>query len=291
MSIASVRQRLASFASSHPSSKYHALKEVAQEIAIFGLSQTDFFKRAAFAGGTSLRMFWGLERFSEDLDFSVLHPDSDFVWSPYLQQVQKTLAGYGFSVKITDRSEVKKNAVKVAFLKDDSVGKVLTLDNAELDKGWRPKTIKIKLEIDTNAPTGSTCEQKYTSFPLLGAVTVHDLASLFAGKSHALLCRKWAKGRDWYDFLWYTASRAPLNYRMLSAALNQQGPWAGQKIVINRKWVLQQLEAKICAVDWPAQVADVERFLKDSDRPQLKLWGTDLFLGRLKMLESYLPLR
>jgi hypothetical protein len=189
MSIASVRQRLAGFANSHPSSKFNALKEVAQEIAIFGLSQTDFFKRAAFAGGTSLRMFWGLERFSEDLDFSVLRPNSDFVWSPYLQQVQKTLGGYGFSVKITDRSEVKINAVKVVFLKDNSVGKVLTLDNAELDKGLRPKTIKI------------------------------------------------------------------------------------------------------CAVDWPAQVADVERFLKDSDRPQLKLWGTDLFLGRLKILESYLPLR
>ncbi len=61
----------------------NAMKEIMQEIVLCGLSRAGFFKKAAFYGGTALRIFYGLDRFSEDLDFSLETADPAFDLSAY----------------------------------------------------------------------------------------------------------------------------------------------------------------------------------------------------------------
>src|SRR5512136_2244163 len=106
------------------------------------------------------------------------------------------------------------------------------------------------LEVDTNPPVGATFETKYLDFPFPSAVCVFDLSSLYAGKLHALLCREYLKGRDWYDFVWYTARRTPANYELLSSALNQIGPWRGKNVKADSAWCLKRLQDRIKAIDW-----------------------------------------
>ena len=129
-------------------------------------------------------------------------------------------------------------AVRMAFVKDDSLGNLLHLN-------YKPATgplrkLRIKLEVDTNPPAGASFETKYLDFPFPSAVCVFDLPSLFAGKIHALLCREYLKGRDWYDFIWYTARKTPVNYTLLSSALGQMGPWKGQVVQADRSWCVEQ---------------------------------------------------
>jgi hypothetical protein len=119
------------------------------------------------------------------------------------------LRAYGYNVEIVDRSSLD-SAVKKAFIKDDSLGKVLQLQHVKADRS--ASKIKIKIEVDTNPPAGSVFENKFLDFPFTCALTVQDMPSLFAGKMHALLCREYVKGRDWYDFLWYTGRRASVNF-------------------------------------------------------------------------------
>ena len=135
-------------------------------------------------------------------------------------------------------------------------------------------------------PEGAQAEIKYLDFPLTVPVLVHELPSLFAGKIHALLCRQWEKGRDWFDFDWYVSRKTPVNYVLLTDAINQAGPWQGQKIVATKEWLMTQLAARISAMDWDKQKADVERFLKDTDRDLISFWSASFFLERLKKYAS-----
>jgi hypothetical protein len=111
-------------------------------------------------------------------------------------------------------------------------------------------------------------------------VCVFDLPSLFAGKMHALLCREYLKGRDWYDFIWYTARKTPINYALLSAALTQMGPWKGGAVRADRAWCLQQLRSKIEATDWKQAREDVHRFVKRNEQPSLAVWSREFFLAQ-----------
>lgn len=281
MSVAIVQERLDSYTCSNALEEEQALREISQEIILAGLGRTDFFGRAGFHGGTCLRIFHGLNRFSEDLDFALRQPDGTFVLVSYLERVCDELAAYGYALEIEDRSR-SGQPVQKAFLKDQSLGTLLTL-NYRTRTGPMRK-LRVKLEVDTNPPVGATYAMPVLDYPFPSAVRIFDLPSLFAGKIHALLCRDYLKGRDWYDFVWYTARRTPINHALLSAALEQQGPWAGSAPTTDNAWCVRALTDVIAAVDWNQARRDVERFLKPRELPSLELWTTDFFLDRCRKL-------
>lgn len=281
MSIKLIQERLNSYNCKSELEEEHAIREITQEVALAALSRTDFFKYGVFQGGTCLRIFYGLNRFSEDLDFILKEPNSNFKLQPHLQSLSEELQAYGYNVDITDRSKTDIT-VRKAFIKDDSIGKVLQLNHAGKKGPFRK--IRIKLEVDTNPPPGSQTEIKYLDFPFVSSVTVQDKPSLFAGKVHALLCREYIKGRDWYDFLWYTSQGIKINYRFLGSALKQQGPWKGQEINVNMEWCMAAIEKAIKSLDWKTTTEDVRRFVRVAEQPSLDLWSKELFLTQLEKL-------
>jgi predicted nucleotidyltransferase component of viral defense system len=230
-----IQQRLLSYQCQTVLDQEHALKEVAQEIALLALSRAGFFRVAAFQGGTCLRILHGLDRFSEDLDFVLDQADPQFDWAPYLKTMKEEFSLYGYQLEMTNKSKLDK-VVKTAFLKADSEGGLLVLRDS---RTHRPQ-LQIKLEIDTHPPLGSHYELKYLDFPLPYSVRTQDLPSLFASKCHALLCREYIKGRDWYDFIWYVARKTSINAELLSQALAQAGPWKGQKNLVTQKWLTRE---------------------------------------------------
>lgn len=286
MSADLVQTRLDAYHCASALEEEQALREISQEIVLAGLGRTDFFGRAGFQGGTCLRIFHRLNRFSEDLDFALMEPDTSFELRPYLEQVCDELSAYGYAIEIDDRSKIGQ-PVQKAFLKDDSLGTLLRLD-------YRPRTgplrkLRIKLEVDTRPPDGASYEMPVLDYPFPSAVRVFDLPSLFAGKIHALLCRSYLKGRDWYDFVWYTARRTPINHALLSAALDQQGPWAGRSPVTNEAWCVEALRAVIQQIDWAQARRDVQRFVHPRERPSLELWTEAFFLAQCEKLHARPP--
>ena len=281
MSIEIIQERLREYGCKSTLEEEQALREITQEIILAGLARTTFFSRAGFQGGTCLRIFHSLNRFSEDMDFALDAPDSSFVLSSFLDQIRQELEVFGYDLDIDDRSKTG-TPVRSAFVKDDSVGKLLRLE-------YRPRAgpmrkLKIKLEVDTNPPDGASYDMPMLDFPFPAAVRLFDLPSLFAGKLHALLCRNYLKGRDWYDFIWYTARRIPINHRLLSAALDQQGPWQGQAPKSDDAWCAEQLLNKITQIDWKHARQDVQRFVKPHELPSLALWTAEYFLGQCAKL-------
>jgi hypothetical protein len=281
MSVRMIQDRLDGYGCRSTLEEEQALREITQEIMLAGLGRTDFFQRAALQGGTCLRIFHGMDRFSEGLDFALQAPDATFVLRPYLDALAREVAAYGYGLEIDDRSKADQ-AVRMAFLKDDSVGKLLEL-------AYRPTTgparkLRVKLEVDANPPSGATFETRYLDFPFPSALCVFDPPSLFAGKVHALLCREYLEGRGWYDFIWYTARRTPLNYGLLSSALSQLGPWRGRSFSVERAWCVERLRARIEATNWPQAREDVRRFLKPGELPSLDLWGREFFLAQAEKL-------
>jgi predicted nucleotidyltransferase component of viral defense system len=278
MSIRMIQERLRSYSCRSEQEEEHALREITQEVILAALSRNGFFGHALFQGGTCLRIFHGLNRFSEDLDFILDTPNHDFKLTPFLNGIGTELEAYGYRVEITDRS-LADRAVKTAFIKDDSLGNVLQLSFA--GRRGPLKKIRVKLEVDAHPPAGSRSELRYHDFPFVASVVVQDLPSLFAGKLHALLCRKYIKGRDWYDFLWYTSQRSEVNYAFLSSALGQTGPWRGEDLRVNAGWLWDELAKTINRIDWRDTADDVRPFVPESEQPSLELWSADLFLGQL----------
>ena len=283
MSIDVIQNRLLTYQSQTILEQEHALKEITQEIALLALARAGFFRVAAFQGGTCLRILYGLERFSEDLDFVLEKPDHQFNWTTYLNTMRDEFNAYGFTLEINDKRKLDR-AIQTAFLKADSVGGLLVIK----DIRTQHTKLKIKLEIDTNPPDSSTYELKYLDFPLPYSIKTQDLSSLFASKIHALLCRPYVKGRDWYDFIWYVARKTPINFALLSHAINQAGPWQGHNIIVNSTWFLNELKTKIESIDWRAAKKDVARFLRARELTTLELWSKDFFLSRAEKLEQYL---
>lgn len=281
MSVKMIQDRLTGYGCTSTLEEEQALREITQEIVLAALGRTDFFQKAGFQGGTCLRVFHGLNRFSEDLDFALQKPDVSFHLRPYLDALTRELSAYGYGLEIEDRSKVDQ-AVRQAFLKDDSLGRLLRLDYKATD--GPPRKLRVKLEVDVNPPAGAEYETRYLDFPFPSAVCVFDMPSLFAGKLHALLCRGYMKGRDWYDFIWYTARGTPVNYTLLSNALNQMGPWKGRDVHVDRGWCFEQLQIKIEAVEWEHVRDDVRRFVKPNELPSLALWSRAFFLAQVNKL-------
>ena len=278
MSIALIRDRLATYDCTSEIEEDLAIREITQEIILAALGRTDFFKEAAFQGGTCLRVLYGLDRFSEDLDFILKERNPDFTWQKHLGVVTEELAAYGYRIEIQDRSD-RDTMVRKVLIKDTTMEKLVNFRYA--GKTGVMRAIRIRLEVDINPPSGSEYEIRYLDFPFVSSVVVQTLPSLFAGKIHALLCRDYLKGRDWYDFLWYTARKTPINYRLLSSALAQAGPWKGAGLSVDYSWCMEALRNKIEATDWNAAAEDVRRFVRARDQKSLNLWSRELFLQQL----------
>lgn len=281
MAISIIEQRLKQYNPTTRDDEENALKEILQEIILHALSSANFFEKALFQGGTALRIFYGLQRFSEDLDFILKKPNPNFTWTPYEEKIISTCKQYNIHPELTDKSRINKN-IKSAFLKDDSIGNIISLTVKN-----QPKLhLKIKLEIDVNPPRNSTSELKFLDFPVISPIELQDLSSNFAGKSHALLCGKYIKGRDWYDFLWYVSQEVTPNLDFLTDAINQQGPWENKNIKVTPEWYIDALENKIKSLHWQEVAKDVEKFLKPDEKASLKYWDVPLFSDRLYKLKK-----
>lgn len=285
MSIKIINDRIQQYNPESKQDEINTFKEIAQEIALLALSRTNFFKQGAFQGGTCLRIVYGLPRFSEDLDFILYKPDPNFKWQIFIHEIITEFAAYGLSIIIKDRSEVG-GAVKKAFLKNNSFGKVLNL-KYERNQA-ETQAINIKLEIDTSPPSGSEFESKIVAFPMPFSIVTQNIPSLFAGKIHALLCRTYVKGRDWYDFIWYVTRKSPVNISLLQNALTQQGVWSKQKLNIDKEWIIHSLTQKIEDVDWEKAKKDIFNFVKPQEQASITLWNKEFFLHFVNMMEDYL---
>lgn len=261
-----------------------ALKEILQEIILYGLFTANFFSQGIFHGGTSLRILHRLPRFSEDLDFLLTEPNPKFNWKPYLEAIKKSCQQFGIEPEIIDKSQAGKSVQKM-FLKDNSIGKILNLAFHH----HQHHKLTIKLEIDTNPPHGSKFETKFLDFPIAFSIVTQDLPSNFAGKCHALLCRQYIKGRDWYDFLWYITNQITPNFDFLSNAINQQGPWANQQFLVTQDWLIAEMEKKIREINWEKTALDAKPFLNPLEKTTLSLWTPEFFLDRLHRLAGRVP--
>ena len=272
-----LQSRLDGYRCSGAEEEYNALREILQEVVLAGLSRTGFFERAAFHGGTQLRIFEGVRRFSEDLDFALVAPDSSFRLAPYLEGAASELASVGVEMEVRDRSKASA-AVKKGFLKNDSLVRILDLRFVgRRGSSGTPPTILIKLEVDANPPAGATYSADQLLFPFPASVRNFDRSSSFAGKTHALLCRPYVKGRDWFDFVWYVSMSVRLNHAFLSAALAQQGPWTGKGVETDDAWVRAKLLETIGRIDWSAARRDILPFVHEVDRPSIGLWSAEFF--------------
>jgi predicted nucleotidyltransferase component of viral defense system len=261
------------------------LQEILQGYILVSLSRSGFFKRAVFHGGTCLRILYGMNRFSEDLDFILKKPDMKFRWKEYITAIEKDCETEGIKFECQDKSELDI-PVKKAFLKTDSIGKILQLILPFKRRDMRK--VRIKLEIDCNPPAGSSFETRYIDFPNIAPITTMTPESGFASKSHALLCRDFIKGRDWYDYWWYVSKKTAINYKLLQNALFQIGPWSGEKIGITPQWYRDAISAKIEKIDWKIAREDVRRFLPLQEQENLEHWNRDFFLSLVDRMTEYL---
>lgn len=285
MNIAIIEDRISQYNPKSKNDEINAFKEIAQEIALFGLSRANLFKHAAFQGGTCLRIVYGLPRFSEDLDFILFEPNKNFVWKSFLQELKLEFEAFGLNLTATDRSTAD-NVVKRAFLKEDSCAQILKLSYVRSKSDIQ--SIKIKLEVDTTPPQGSNFEAKIVDFPTPFSIVTQDLSSLFASKLHSLLCRKFIKGRDWYDFLWYVIRKIQVNFNFLKHAVFQFGLYSGKALKIDKSWLIDQLKNTINSIDWKVTAEDVAPFINKQEQLSLKLWDTAFFMRYLDMLNQYI---
>ncbi|MBI3370784.1 MAG: nucleotidyl transferase AbiEii/AbiGii toxin family protein [Betaproteobacteria bacterium] len=276
--------KIRDYAPANPVEQENVLQELMQHYVLSSLARAGMFAQAMFHGGTCLRIVYGMNRFSEGLDFLLKRPDPGFRWQGYLQSVRKDCLQEGIAFEVQDKAQAG-TPVRKAFLKTDSIGKILTLDLPF--ERYQPRKIRIQLEIDTNPPAGSTFTTSYITFPVTAPVTTQSPESGFALKLHALLCRPYVKGRDWYDFVWYVARKTRPDLSLLRHALQQQGPWAGRKFAVTLSWVQETMDASIRRVKWTVARDDVQRFLPLRDQEGLRAWSVDFFLNQLaRMGES-----
>jgi len=273
-----VQQRLDQYQVTSMEAEELALKEITQEILLFALSTTGFFHEAAFVGGTVLRILHGLDRFSEDLDFSLLAEDPGFALGDFLETAAKRMTSYGYQFDVS----ASKNAMGVqrCMMRDNALTGVLELSYI---KDLRKK-IRVKVEVDTRPPEGATSTMEYHLFPQDFTLKVHTPESLFAGKVHALLCRPFIKGRDWYDFGWFVRRGVSVNGAMLKSALHQAGPWKGQVLDVSTEFVVDRLSARIQELDWEEVRRDVSPLLGPGQREALVVWSGALFLKKATLV-------
>lgn len=262
-----------------------ALREIMQEVVLAALSRTDFFKTAAFYGGTALRIFYGLDRYSEDLDFSLLTKDENFSLEPYFHSMQNEFESLGLQVSLRQKVKTHKTAIESAFLKTETLWEELVLEDIVEQIGIRSnKNVKIKIEVDRNPPTGFDTEEKLLLRPFSFYVKCFDLPSLFAGKMHAMLFRKWktrVKGRDWYDLEWYIRKGVPINLSHFLQRAKDTDDWGQDDI--REQDLINLLKEKINGISIEEVKKDIRPFVKDIRK--LDIWSRQYFLDLIGMLK------
>jgi len=238
----------------------NALKEIMQEIVLLGLWRSKFYEKAVFYGGTALRILYKLDRFSEDLDFSLIQPETDFDIKKYLGAVKAELELWGFEVSTQEKNKQSKSTIDSAFIKANTLIHLLKIySNLKTHKN---AVMKIKLEIDQDPATGFTSDLKYHLHPIPFSIKTMTLPSLFAGKMHALLCRTirtHIKGRDWYDLIWFVKNRVPCDLHYLNSKMVQTGHIAPSEMLTREKLV-QLIHRKIKEIDFSLAKSDIEPF-------------------------------
>lgn len=260
---------------------YEALREILQEIVLLGLADAGFFDKAVFYGGTALRILYGLPRFSEDLDFSLIEKDESFDLSTYESAVIEMLAAFGFEVDVITKN--KDSNIQSAFLKGNTLKHMIEI-NAPKDIRERfpkNKLVKIKFEVDTNPPLNFKIEKKLLLAPRPFMINSMTQSCLFAGKMHAVLCRKWVsrpKGRDWYDLVWYISQNIELDMTHLHSRLLQSCRFQDEVKIpdnIKKEFILELLNHRIEDLDIEAAKEDVIRFIPNSK--ELDIWDKNFF--------------
>lgn len=274
-----VARMLAKYEPKSVDDSVRALREIIQEVALLGLWRSKFFEHAAFYGGTALRILYGLDRFSEDLDFSLLEPSPDFNLARYTASLEEELSAFGFNVRVEMVDKAVESAVQSAFLKANTRNELLVIETGGELAGQvaAGQVLKVKIEVDTDPPTGFTTSTRYLLQPIPFAVRSYSLPDLFAGKMHALLFRRWknrVKGRDWYDFVWYAANHPQLNLAHLEQRMRQTGHWSGD-LPLSPAAFRELLSGSIDRLDVDQARNDVAPFVKDQQA--LALWSHDFF--------------
>jgi predicted nucleotidyltransferase component of viral defense system len=271
-----LQQMLSRYLTNTTEEKKNALKEILQEIVLCGLSRAGFFKKAAFYGGTALRIFYGLDRFSEDLDFSLIEPDNQFELKSYFSGVKAELSSLGLEFSIEEKEKTQASAIKSAFLKGNTKEHILRIYGSDLNINSN-EVIKIKFEIDTNPPPFATFENRYRLLPSPYQVKLYDAESLFAGNLHAVICRSWknrVKGRDLYDYVFYLAKNTSINFTHLKARLEESGAINPQtEFGINelRELLLERFDS----IDFEQAKKDVLPFILDKSK--IEIWSKEFF--------------
>ena len=257
----------------------NAMKEIIQEIILCSLSRTDFFKHAAFYGGTALRIFYGLDRFSEDLDFSLKEPDDGFDLSAYLPSLENEVRSYGLNLKAEVKAKTKESFVQSAFVKGNTREQLLLFYPDDSVSSLVPgnETVKIKFKVDTNPPLFAGYEKQYRLLPIPYEVQLYDAPSLFAGKIHAVLCRGWKnriKGRDLYDFVFYVSRKIPVNLSHLNARLADSG-FIPDGTSLTIQIIKEALCDRFASIDYSNAKQDVLPFIRNS--ASVDVWSEDFF--------------
>jgi predicted nucleotidyltransferase component of viral defense system len=255
--------------------RLNAIHEVMQEITLAGLYRSGFFEKAAFYGGTCLRIFHSLPRFSEDMDFSLVAKANSFNLKEYFPSIITEFKALGRDVVITKKEKRISGNVESAFLKDNTEIYDLAFQTE--------RTIKVKIEVDTNPPLEFLTEQKLLVHPFSFMTRCFVLPDMFAGKMHALLFRNWktrVKGRDWYDFEWYIRNQVPLHFNHLQVRARQFNG-----IDLSKEVFINELKDRLSSTDIDMVKRDVTPFIRD--KKELDIWSNDYFLQLAGMLKYY----
>ena len=282
-----IEAMLAKYNPQNNEERENAMKEIIQEIALAGLSRGGFFNKAAFYGGTCLRIFHGLNRFSEDLDFALLEKDSDFKLDDYFPALQKEFQSYGIEINIEAKKKEEEAEIQSAFIKGNTLMLMMSFfpKSEDAKKVMSDQKIKIKFEIDTDNPSDGVTEFRYKMLPAPYEVRIFDEATLFAGKIHAILCRNYknhVKGRDYYDYLFYIGKGSKINIKYLENKLKNTGGIIDNGEILTLDKVKELLKTKFESVDYESAKEDASNFI--SDKNSLKMWKKELFISTISAL-------
>lgn len=279
-----IRQMLAAYGRQRVEDYGRALRDILQQIALLGLWRVKFFEKAAFYGGTALRILHGMDRFSEDLDFSLLRPMPGFRLSQYTRGIETEIRSCGFDVQVTSRPTHPMKPVQSAFLKADTLSHLFLIEAEQdvLRMVPRGQVLKIKVEVDTDPPGEFETETAFLLRPIPFSVRAYSLPDLFAGKMHAVLCRRWksrVKGRDWYDFVWYVTHHPELHLAHLESRMRQTGHLEPEESLTDDLFRIRLSEV-IGRLDVEQARREVEPFVESP--ASLTAWSRDFFhaIGR-----------
>lgn len=282
-----IEQMLSKYDIKNTNDEINALKEIIQEIVLSGLSRGNFFNEGAFYGGTALRIFYNLDRFSEDLDFALLKPDKNFDISKYFSYIEKELMAYGINLHISKKEKNVESNISSAFLKGDTLELILKFFPNEEEHKYNNilKQLKVKFEIDINPASGATYEDKFKLLPSPHRIKLYDKSSLLAGKIHAILCRGWKtriKGRDLYDYVFFLANDTNVNMKLLKNKL-VESEYIKSKDKFDIDVLKRILINKFNEIDYDEAKADVIPFIKNVD--SLNIWGKEFFISITEKLK------